>query len=207
MWLKLFVHPTSTMRSLANPPTPFSSFSPCVHCTPVHSAYPHSPVGRAGLLHQGSVSGPQSREGSALQQCWPGAHGCPVVCGVCSSAPEPCAAERAGLGLHGKVVDSVKKSLVAHESVNVYLRQVRRCVCSCNLKSIILYTPQLTGRVGLFHLCHLFPELPDGLLLLLDHLRVPVTDTHCSNVMQVRTSALLQGRVLSGDIIIFKLLQ
>ena len=66
------------------------------------------------------------------------------------------------------------------------------------LKSIILYTPQLTGRVGLFHLCHLFPELPDGLLLLLDHLRVPVTDTHCSNVMQGRTSALLQGRVLSG---------
>ena len=101
----------------------------------------------------------------------------------------------------------MKRSLVAHESVNVYLRQVRRCVCSCNLKSIILYTPQLTGRVGLFHLCHLLPELPDGLLLLLDHLRVPVTDTHCTNVMQVRTSALLQGRVLSGDIIIFKLLQ
>ena len=132
MWLKLFVHPTSTMRSLANPPIPFSSFSPCVHCTPVHSAYPHSPVGRAGLLHQGSVSEPQSREGSALQQCWPGAHGCPAACGACSSAPEPYAAERAGLGLHGKVVDSVKRSLVAHESANVYLRQVRRCVCSCN---------------------------------------------------------------------------
>ena len=39
------------------------------------------------------------------------------------------------------------------------------------------------------------------MFLLLDHLRVPVTDTYCSNVMQVRTSALLQGRVLGGRVV------
>ena len=131
MWLKCFVHSTSTMRSARKSRTPFSSFLPCVHCTPVHSAYPHNPVGRVGLLHRGSVSGPLTQEGSALQRYWPGAHGCPAVCGACSSAPELCAAERAGLGLHGKAVDSVKKSLVAHKSVNVYLdKYVHTYVCS-----------------------------------------------------------------------------
>ena len=82
-------------------------------------------MGRVGLLHQGSVSGPQSQVGPGLQQCWPGARGCPVVCGACSSALEPYAAERSSFGIHGKVSNSMEKSLVAHESVHVYLYKTK----------------------------------------------------------------------------------
>ena len=151
----------------------------------MHSARPHSPVGRAGLLHQGSVSGPLSREGSGLQQCWPAARGCPAVCGACSSALVPCVAEIAGLGLCGSVVEEESSN---RQNIHRQLCEEDNIIMHLNLKSS--HYPQLTGWVGLSHLRHLLPKLPNGLLLLLDHLRVSVTNTHSSNVMQAWTSTL-----------------